>query len=43
VNVSGIFWTFLTALAGAIVLLLIVRAFTHGRGVGGASRHNRVA
>ncbi len=43
VNVSGIFWTFLTAFVGAVLLLLIVRFFTHGRGIGGASRRNRVA
>jgi uncharacterized membrane protein YeaQ/YmgE (transglycosylase-associated protein family) len=43
VNVSGIFWTFVTALIGAIILLLIVRALTHGRGVGSHHRGNRVA
>jgi uncharacterized membrane protein YeaQ/YmgE (transglycosylase-associated protein family) len=31
---SGIIWTFLTSLAGAIILLLIVRAVTGGRGIG---------
>jgi uncharacterized membrane protein YeaQ/YmgE (transglycosylase-associated protein family) len=35
ISVSGIFWTFLTALAGAIILLVIVKAVTGGRGVGG--------
>jgi uncharacterized membrane protein YeaQ/YmgE (transglycosylase-associated protein family) len=34
IGVSGWFWTFLTALAGAIILLWIVRALTGGRGVG---------
>ncbi len=34
INVDGWFWTFLTALGGAIVLLLIIRAVTGGRGVG---------
>ncbi len=34
INVSGIFWTFVTALIGAIILLLIARAVTGGRGIG---------
>lgn len=38
IGVSGIFWTFITALVGAIVLLLIVKAVTHGRGVGNKRR-----
>jgi uncharacterized membrane protein YeaQ/YmgE (transglycosylase-associated protein family) len=37
VNVSGLFWTFITALIGAIVLLMIVKALTGG--VGGPARH----
>lgn len=41
IDVSGIFWTFVTALIGAIILLLLVRALTQGRGVGGASRRRR--
>jgi len=31
---SGIFWTFLTALAGACLLLWIIRFFTKGAGIG---------
>ncbi len=34
ISVSGIFWTFITALVGAIVLLLIARLVTQGRGIG---------
>jgi uncharacterized membrane protein YeaQ/YmgE (transglycosylase-associated protein family) len=34
IPVEGIFWTFVTALVGAIVLLWIVKALTGGRGVG---------
>ena len=34
ISLSGIFWTFVTALAGAIILLLIVHAVTGGRGIG---------
>ncbi len=37
IDVSGIFWTFVTCLVGAIVLLWVVNLATHGRGVG---RHN---
>lgn len=35
---SGIVWTFVTALGGAVLLLLIVRALTHGRGIGSRAR-----
>lgn len=35
IGVSGIFWTFVTALVGAIILLLIVHVITGGRGIGG--------
>ncbi|RAQ97030.1 GlsB/YeaQ/YmgE family stress response membrane protein [Thermogemmatispora tikiterensis] len=35
ISVSGIFWTFVTALLGAIILLVIVKAVTGGRGLGG--------
>jgi uncharacterized membrane protein YeaQ/YmgE (transglycosylase-associated protein family) len=42
IDVSGWFFTFLTALGGAIVLLLIIHAITRGRGVGNR-RRNRVA
>jgi uncharacterized membrane protein YeaQ/YmgE (transglycosylase-associated protein family) len=35
VDVNGIFWTFVTAVVGAIVLLLIVHVVTGGRGIGG--------
>nr|BBH93783.1 hypothetical protein KTA_19820 [Thermogemmatispora argillosa] len=38
ITVSGIFWTFVTALVGAIILLVIVKAVTGGRGIGG-KRH----
>ncbi len=38
IGVNGILWTFLTALAGAFILLLIIKAITHGRGVGGKRR-----
>ena len=34
VDVNGIIWTFVTALAGAIILLLIVHLVTGGRGIG---------
>jgi len=34
IDVNGIFWTFVTAVAGAILLLLIVHAVTGGRGIG---------
>jgi uncharacterized membrane protein YeaQ/YmgE (transglycosylase-associated protein family) len=34
VDVNGIIWTFVTALAGAIILLLIVHVVTGGRGIG---------
>ncbi len=43
VDVSGIFWTFLTALGGAILLLLIIRFITKGRGIGSRKRSRRVA
>jgi uncharacterized membrane protein YeaQ/YmgE (transglycosylase-associated protein family) len=36
---TGIIWTFITALLGAIILLWIVKMVTHGRGVGGAPRN----
>ncbi len=35
---QGIFWTFVTALLGAIILLFIARYVTKGRGIGGAPR-----
>lgn len=38
IDVSGIFWTFVTALAGAVVLLLIARVVTQGRGIGSRGR-----
>lgn len=38
ISVSGIFWTFVTALAGAIILLLIVHVVTGGRGIGSRAR-----
>lgn len=34
IDVGGIFWTFVTCLVGAIVLLWIVNLVTNGRGVG---------
>lgn len=34
ISVRGIFWTFVTALVGAIILLVIARSVTGGRGVG---------
>lgn len=37
VELAGIFWTFVTCLVGAIVLLWVVNLVTNGRGVG---RHN---
>lgn len=37
ISVSGIIWTFVTALVGAIILLLIVHVVTRGRGIG--TRH----
>lgn len=44
IDVNGWFWTFLTALGGAVILLLIVRALTGGRGVGTRrGRRGRVA
>jgi len=39
---SGIIWTFLTALGGAIILLWIVNAATHGRGVGNKMPRQRL-
>jgi uncharacterized membrane protein YeaQ/YmgE (transglycosylase-associated protein family) len=38
IGVNGILWTFLTALVGAFILLLIIKAVTRGRGVGGKRR-----
>ena len=38
ISVSGIFWTFVTALVGAIILLWIVGLLTGGRGVGSRRR-----
>lgn len=38
INVDGIIWTFITALLGAIVLLMIVKAVTGGRGIGSRPR-----
>ena len=38
VDVNGIIWTFVTALAGAIILLLIVHLVTGGRGIGMRNR-----
>lgn len=38
ISVSGIFWTFVTALVGAIVLLIIVHVVTGGRGIGNRAR-----
>jgi len=35
---QGIIWTFVTALLGASLLLWLINAVTHGRGVGGRSR-----
>src|SRR6185312_17451672 len=34
VDVNGIIWTFVTALAGAIILLLIVQVVAGSRGIG---------
>jgi uncharacterized membrane protein YeaQ/YmgE (transglycosylase-associated protein family) len=42
IDVSGWFWTFLTALAGAIILLLIVRALTGGKGIGKRRSRNPI-
>ena len=38
IDVNGIIWTFVTALAGAIILLLIVHLVTGGRGIGMRNR-----
>jgi uncharacterized membrane protein YeaQ/YmgE (transglycosylase-associated protein family) len=38
---SGIFWTFLTAFGGACLLLLIIKFFTKGAGIGGKRRRAR--
>jgi uncharacterized membrane protein YeaQ/YmgE (transglycosylase-associated protein family) len=43
IDVNGWFWTFVTALVGAILLLLIVRALTGGRGVGTRRRRRGTA
>ena len=37
ISADGIFWTFLTAFFGAVILLWVVNALTAGRGIG--SRH----
>lgn len=38
ISVNGIFWTFVTALVGAIILLWIVGLLTGGRGIGSRRR-----
>ena len=38
IGVEGILWSFVTAFAGAVVLLLIVRLLTGGRGIGKRAR-----
>ena len=44
IDVNGWFWTFLTALGGAILLLVIVHVLTRGRGIGKRRRRwDRVA
>jgi uncharacterized membrane protein YeaQ/YmgE (transglycosylase-associated protein family) len=35
---AGIIWTFITAVLGAVILLLIVKAVTGGRRAGGRAR-----
>lgn len=39
VGVEGIVWSFVTAFAGAVVLLIIVRVLTGGRGIGKRARY----
>jgi uncharacterized membrane protein YeaQ/YmgE (transglycosylase-associated protein family) len=36
--VEGFFWTFIVALVGSAVLLLIINLLTRGRGIGGRQR-----
>jgi uncharacterized membrane protein YeaQ/YmgE (transglycosylase-associated protein family) len=38
IGVNGIFWTFVTALVGAILLLWIAKMVTGGRGIGRRAR-----
>ncbi|HLZ63130.1 MAG TPA: GlsB/YeaQ/YmgE family stress response membrane protein [Ktedonosporobacter sp.] len=38
IDVSGIIFTFITSLLGAIALLWVAKKLTNGRGIGGRSR-----
>jgi uncharacterized membrane protein YeaQ/YmgE (transglycosylase-associated protein family) len=38
IQISGVFWTFIAALVGSAILLLIVHLITGGRGIGGRQR-----
>ena len=39
IQISGVFWTFIAALVGSAILLLIVNLVTGGRGIGGRQRN----
>jgi uncharacterized membrane protein YeaQ/YmgE (transglycosylase-associated protein family) len=39
IQISGVFWTFIAALVGSALLLLVVNLITGGRGVGGRQRN----
>jgi uncharacterized membrane protein YeaQ/YmgE (transglycosylase-associated protein family) len=38
IQISGVFWTFIAALVGSAILLIIVNLVTGGRGIGGRQR-----
>lgn len=40
IGVEGILWSFATAFAGAVVLLLLARLLTGGRGIGKRARRS---
>ena len=39
IQISGFFWTFIAALIGSALLLIIINLITGGRGIGGRQRN----
>jgi uncharacterized membrane protein YeaQ/YmgE (transglycosylase-associated protein family) len=39
IQISGFFWTFIAALIGSALLLIVINLITGGRGIGGRQRN----
>jgi hypothetical protein len=39
IQISGFFWTFIAALIGSALLLIVINLITSGRGIGGRQRN----